>query len=138
MRSPRTRPLTPVGQIVAVGPGDAVVTRFINGAAYYSPDNRNLGGGGNTVAAAPGGGSVARLVQVGGGLISEFTSGAVYLSPTGMNLDGGNGTIAVPSWIARGNAPFGPQVSVRCLVRPRTAVSCRGKSCRRDSCGRTT
>jgi hypothetical protein len=106
----------PVGQIVAVGAGDAVVTRFINGAAYYSPDNRNLGGGGNTVLAAPGGGSVARLVPVSGGLITEFTSGAVYLSPTGMNLDGGNGTIAVPSWIARNNAPFGPRDSAHGAV----------------------
>jgi len=102
-----------ISQIVAVGPGDAVVGLFADGSAYYSPDNRNLGGGGNTVPATPGAHSLIKgLVKVGGGVLAEFNGGAVYLSPDGRNLAGGGRTTGVAAWnTALGNGPFPPRDS---------------------------
>ena len=95
-----------VAQILAIGPGDAVLTLLANGNVYYSPDNRNIGGGGSTVSATGGSLPAAKLVQVGGGVLTEFSNGTVYLSPDGMNLDGGGRTIRVPSWASYGNATW--------------------------------
>src|SRR5207302_5250717 len=85
-----------VSQIVAMGPGDAVVTLFSDGSAFYSPDNRDLGGGGSTVSAMPGTQLlIDGLVKVGGGVLAQFNNGQVYLSPDGRNLAGGHGTVRV-------------------------------------------
>jgi hypothetical protein len=100
-------------QIVPVGGGDAVVTLFQGGSAFYSPNNRDLGGGGTTVAAAPSARSpITRLVKAGGGVLTEFAGGEVYLSPDGQNLGGGGATVFVPAWDAAVvNGPFGPRDS---------------------------
>ena len=89
-------------QIVAVGPGDAVVTLFAGGSAFYSPDNRDIGGGGSTVAAAPAG-QITRLVKVGGGVLAEISGGEVHLSPDGKSLTGG---VDVSAWTTLASGPF--------------------------------
>lgn len=103
-----------ISQIVAVGPGDAVVALFADGSAFYSPDNRDLGGGGNTVSATPRAHSLINVVKVGGGVLAEFNNGAAYLSPDGRNLAGGGRTIHVAAWnTGMANAPFPPRDSAQ-------------------------
>jgi hypothetical protein len=98
----------PIRRIVAVGPGDAVVTLFASGTASYSPDNHDIGGGGSTISAAPGAkAAVTTLVKVGGGVLAAFADGEVFLSPDGENLAGGGATISVAAWdTSPGNGPF--------------------------------
>jgi hypothetical protein len=96
-----------VTQIVTVGTG--VVALLKNGAAYFSPNNRDLGGGVLTLAALPAArqSPIKLLVGVGGGVLTQFQNGTVYLSPDGMNLAGGGSTVSVADWnTSWPNAPF--------------------------------
>jgi hypothetical protein len=96
-----------IAQIVAMGPGDEVVTLLSNQEAYYSPNNRNLGGGGSTMHASAE--PILQLVKVGGGVLAEFAGSVVRLSPDGTKLDAG---VAVPAWVQLPEGPFAPRDSV--------------------------
>ena len=75
---------------------NGVITAFLGGGIFSSPDGQNLGGGGNTTRVYDGSQKVVAMIPYQNGVITAFSGKRIYFSPDGQDLGGGGNTTRMP------------------------------------------